>query len=144
MVKVTKWDKKKKNEQNKRKYKLLENLRYILSEIWKSQPLMLVLLLVGLIAIVAESLFTTFTGKYVVELTLGTSSRVQLAVIAFRLLSASGLQNIFGMKRRITADIMATINLPAIRPEKSYAKICPRTTQTMKAVKTATPYKKRG
>ncbi|MCI7349461.1 MAG: hypothetical protein MSH60_01750 [Ruminococcus sp.] len=66
MVKVTKWDKKKKNEQNKRKYKLYENLRYILSEIWKSQPLMVVLLLVGLIAIVAESLFTTFTGKYVV------------------------------------------------------------------------------
>lgn len=86
MVKVTKWDKKKKNEQNKRKYKLHENLRYILSEIWKSQPLMLVLLLVGLIAIVAESLFTTFTGKYVVELALGTSSRVQLAVICLLLI----------------------------------------------------------
>lgn len=86
MVKVTKWDKKKKTEQNKRKYKLYENLRYILSEIWKSQPLMLVLLLVGLIAIVAESLFTTFTGKYVVELALGTSSRVQLAVICLLLI----------------------------------------------------------
>ncbi|MGN0688756.1 MAG: ABC transporter ATP-binding protein [Oscillospiraceae bacterium] len=86
MVKVTKWDKKKKNEQNKRKYKLHENLRYILSEIWKSQPLMLVLLLVGLIAIVAESLFTTFTGKYVVELALGTSSRFQLAVICLLLI----------------------------------------------------------
>lgn len=86
MVKVTKWDKKKKNEQNKRKYKLYENLRYILSEIWKSQPLMLVLLLVGLIAIVAESLFTTFTGKYVVELALGTSSRFQLAVICLLLI----------------------------------------------------------
>lgn len=86
MVKVTKWDKKKKNEQNKRKYKLYENLRYILSEIWKSQPLMLVLLLVGLIAVVAESLFTTFTGKYVVELALGTSSRVQLAVICLLLI----------------------------------------------------------
>lgn len=86
MVKVTKWDKKKKNEQNKRKYKLHENLRYILSEIWKSQPLMLVLLLVGLIAIVAESLFTNFTGKYVVELALGTSSRVQLAVICLMLI----------------------------------------------------------
>lgn len=88
MVKVTKWDKKKKNEQNKRKYKLHENLRYILSEIWKSQPLMLVLLLVGLIAVVAESLFTTFTGKYVVELALGTSSRVQLAVICLLLIVA--------------------------------------------------------
>lgn len=88
MVNVTKWDKKKKNEQNKRKYKLHENLRYILSEIWKSQPLMLVLLLVGLIAVVAESLFTTFTGKYVVELALGTSSRVQLAVICLLLIVA--------------------------------------------------------
>lgn len=88
MVKVTKWDKKKKNEQNKRKYKLHENLRYILSEIWKSQPLMLVLLLVGLIAVVAESLFTTFTGKYVVELALGTSSRVKIAVICLLLIVA--------------------------------------------------------
>lgn len=47
---------------------------------------MLILLLVGLVAIVAESLFTTFTGKYVVELALGTSSRVQLAVICLLLI----------------------------------------------------------
>lgn len=86
MVKVTKMDRKKKNEQNKRKYKLHENLRYIFSEIWKSQPLMLILLLVGLIAIVAESLLTTFTGKYIVELALGTSSRVHLAVICLLLI----------------------------------------------------------
>lgn len=86
MVKVTKMDRKKKNEQSKRKYKLHENLRYIFSEIWKSQPLMLILLLVGLIAIVAESLLTTFTGKYIVELALGTSSRVHLAVICLLLI----------------------------------------------------------
>ena len=86
-VKITKYTKKKHHEaQDKRKYKLHENLRYILSEIWKSQPVMLVLLLVSVAAIVSESLFTSFTGKYVVELALGTSSRVYLAVICLLLI----------------------------------------------------------
>ncbi len=86
-VKITKYTKKKHHEaQDKRKYKLHENLRYILSEIWKSQPVMLVLLLVSVAAIVSESLFTSFTGKYVVELALETSSRVQLAVICLLLI----------------------------------------------------------
>ncbi len=94
MVKITKWDKKKKKadwekyraEKKKRKYGILENMRYILSEIWKSQPLMLILCLVGMIAIVIESLLSNFTGKYVVELALGTSSRVRLAVICLLLI----------------------------------------------------------
>ena len=37
-------------------------------------------------ASVAELLFTSFTGKYVVELALGTSSRVHLAVICLLLI----------------------------------------------------------
>lgn len=94
MVKVTKWDKKKKKEdwanyrkeQAKIKYKTFENMRYILAELWKSHPLMFILIFAQVIALVAESLFTTFTGKYVVELALGTSSRVQLAVICLLLI----------------------------------------------------------
>ena len=94
MVKVTKWDKKKKKEdwanyrkeQAKIKYKTSENMRYILAELWKSHPLMFILIFAQVIALVAESLFTTFTGKYVVELALGTSSRVQLAVICLLLI----------------------------------------------------------
>lgn len=94
MVKVTKWDKKKKKEdwanyrkeQAKIKYKTSENMRYILAELWKSHPLMLILIFAQVIALVAESLFTTFTGKYVVELALGTSSRVQLAVVCLLLI----------------------------------------------------------
>lgn len=95
MIKVTKWDKKKKKEdwdnyhkeQAKIKYKTGENMRYILSELWKSQPFAFVLLFVELLAIVANSLFTTFTGKYVVELALGTSPRASLAVICLLLIT---------------------------------------------------------
>lgn len=94
MVKVTKWDRKKKKEdwakyrkeQAKIKYKISENMRYILAELWKSHPLMFVLIFAQVIALVAESLFTTFTGKYVVELALGTSSRIRLAVICLLLI----------------------------------------------------------
>ena len=94
MVKVTKWDRKKKkedrakyrNEQAKIKYKISENMRYILAELWISHPLMFVLIFAQVIALVAESLFTTFTGKYVVELALGTSSRIRLAVICLLLI----------------------------------------------------------
>ena len=94
MVKITKYTKEKRKqdsekhrkERSKHKYKTTQNMRYILSEIWKSQPLMLVVLLVSVAAVVAESLFTIFTGKYVVELALGTSSRVHLAVICLLLI----------------------------------------------------------
>ena len=94
MVKITKYTKEKRKqdsekhrkEQSKHKYKTTQNMRYILSEIWKSQPFMLVVLLMCVVASVAELLFTSFTGKYVVELALGTSSRVHLAVICLLLI----------------------------------------------------------
>lgn len=94
MVKITKYTKEKRKqdsekhrkERSKHKYKTTQNMRYILSEIWKSQPLMLVVLLMCVVASVAELLFTSFTGKYVVELALGTSSRVHLAVICLLLI----------------------------------------------------------
>lgn len=76
MVKVTKWDRKKKKEdwakyrkdQSKIKYKISENMRYILAELWKSHPLMFVLIFAQVIALVVESLFTTFTGKLLLSL----------------------------------------------------------------------------
>lgn len=94
-VKIAKYTKEKQKnvkynnqkEQAKIKYKTLENMRYILAELWKSQRFAFVLLFMGnVVAYVTNSLFGTFTSKYVVELALGTSSRVTLAVICLLLI----------------------------------------------------------
>lgn len=73
-------------EQSKIKYKTFENMRYTLYELWKSQPIMLILVIVQIFSSVAATLFNTFTSKYVVELALGTSSRIRLAVICLLLI----------------------------------------------------------
>ncbi|MGN0634054.1 MAG: ABC transporter ATP-binding protein [Oscillospiraceae bacterium] len=94
-VKIAKYTKEKRKkvwdnynkEQAKIKYKTGENMRYILSELWKSQPVMFLLLIVELISAVANSLFGTFTSKYVVELALGTSARTRLAAICLLLIA---------------------------------------------------------
>lgn len=94
-VKITKYTKEKRKkvrdnfhkEQDKIKYKTGENMRYILSEFRKSQPVMFILLIAELLAAVANSLFGTFTSKYVVELALGTSSRTRLAAICLLLIT---------------------------------------------------------
>lgn len=94
-VKITKYTKEKRKkvrdnfhkEQDKIKYKTGENMRYILSEFRKSQPVMFILLIAELLAAVANSLFGTFTSKYVVELALGTSQRTRLAVICLLLIA---------------------------------------------------------
>lgn len=74
-------------EQSEIKYKTAENIKYILVELWKSQPVMFILLIAELLADVANSLLETFTGKYVVELALGTSDRTRLAVICLLLIA---------------------------------------------------------
>lgn len=79
------WDKYNK-EQSKIKYKTFENMRYTLYELWKSQPIMLILIALHIFSSVAATLFNTFTSKYVVELALGTSSRTRLAVICLLLI----------------------------------------------------------
>ena len=94
-VKITKYTKEKRQkvwdnynkEQVKIKYKTNENMRYILSELWKSQPVLFILLIVELFSAVANSLFGTFISKYVVELALGTSARIRLAVICLLLIA---------------------------------------------------------
>lgn len=79
------WDKYNK-EQSKIKYKTFENMRYTLYELWKSQPIMLILIVLHIFSSVAATLFNTFTSKYVVELALGTSARTRLAVICLLLI----------------------------------------------------------
>ena len=78
-VKIAKYTREKKKsawakydaEQAKIKYKTWENMRDILAELWKSQPFTFVLLFMGnVVAYAANSLFGTFTSKYVVELAL--------------------------------------------------------------------------
>lgn len=95
-VKIAKYTREKKKsawekydaEQAKIKYKTWENMRYILAELWKSQPFAFVLLFMGnVVAYAANSLFGTFTSKYVVELALGTSARLRLAVICLLLIA---------------------------------------------------------
>lgn len=94
-VKIAKYTKEKRKkarakydeEQAKIKYKTGENMKYILTELWKSQPVMFVLMIAELFSSVANSLFGTFTNKYVVELALGTSARTRLAVICLLLIA---------------------------------------------------------
>lgn len=93
-VKIAKYTKEKRQkardeynkEQSKIKYKTFENMRYTLYELWKSQPIMLMLIVLHIFSNVAATLFDTFTSKYVVELALGTSSRIRLAVICLLLI----------------------------------------------------------
>ncbi len=93
-VKIAKYTKEKRQkarekynkEQSEIKYKTFENMRYTLYELWKSEPIMLILLFVNIFASVAATLFNTFESKYVVELALGTSARPRLALICLLLI----------------------------------------------------------
>ncbi len=95
MVKITQRYKKKKKEdmdnchreQAEIKYKTGENMRYILSELWKSQPVMFILLIAEIIAATVNSLLGTFTEKYVVELALAKSDQLRLALICLLLIA---------------------------------------------------------
>ncbi|MBQ5311678.1 MAG: ABC transporter ATP-binding protein, partial [Oscillospiraceae bacterium] len=64
----------------------MNNIRYILSELRRSQPVMFVLLAAELAVCVANSLFGTFTAKYVVELALTSTTRIHLAVVCLLLI----------------------------------------------------------
>ncbi len=76
-----------KNDMKKQhKYSSFDNLKYIFSEMWQSQPLMIILLITELIACTANSLLTTFTGKFAVELAL-TSHTKRLALIVLLMIA---------------------------------------------------------
>ena len=74
------------NENQKPKHGALDNLRYILSSLVRGQPVLCALLALELAANVANSLLSTFTSKYVVELALGTAPRLQLALVCLALI----------------------------------------------------------
>ncbi len=87
MVKIEKWDKKKhdrdniRKSQSKLKYSISENFYYIIKELWKCSPMMFLCVAIEIIAFVANSLLGTLTEKYVVELAVGASDRIILAII---------------------------------------------------------------
>ncbi|MGN0657241.1 MAG: ABC transporter ATP-binding protein [Ruminiclostridium sp.] len=76
MVKVTKWDRKKKKEDRanyraeikRRKYGVWQNMMYILREIWKIDKMMIITCFAFAIAYYVQRLCVTFTDKYIVEL----------------------------------------------------------------------------
>ena len=79
-----------------KRYTLTGNIKYILAEMWHCQPLMFILLAVELAACVGNSLLSTFTSKYVVELALGSSSRTRLAVICLLLIAGERITDFIG------------------------------------------------
>lgn len=76
MIKVTKWDKKKKKEDwakyraeiKRRKYNVCQNMMYILREIWRIDKMMIITCFTFAIAYYVQRLCVTFTDKYIVEL----------------------------------------------------------------------------
>lgn len=96
------------------------------------------------IALVAESLFTTFTGKYVVELALGKSSRIRLAVICLLLIIGEQITKYITHEIYDYGGYYGDYKFACHMTRKLYARICPQTMKTMKAVKIAMPYKRRG
>ena len=133
-VKIAKYTKEKRKkvwdnynkEQAKIKYKTWENMRYILLELWKSQPVMFLLLIVELISAVVNSLLGTFISKYVVELALGTSERTKLAVICLLLITGERISKYIWNE---TASYQNYVG-----DYKSSEKICQQITKTTKAV----------
>lgn len=89
-VKVAKYTKEKKKaawaeydaEQEKIKYGRIDGIRYILEIAWKDHKPMLLCAFMAVILDNVMSIMATFQDKFVVELALGTSDRLHLAVIA--------------------------------------------------------------
>ena len=94
MVKVTKWDKKKKKEDRaryraeikSRKYGVWQNMMYILREIWKIDKMMIVTCLVFALGWYVNRLCMTFTDKYIVELAAEGLGNTKLLVICLALI----------------------------------------------------------
>ena len=84
------------NENQKPKHGALDNLRYIFSSLVRGQPVLCALLALELAANVANSLLSTFTSKYVVELALGTAPRLQLALVCLVLIALERLTKYAG------------------------------------------------
>lgn len=94
MIKVTKWDRKKKKEDwaryraevKSRKYGVVSNLLYILREIWSIDKGMLVTCLLFAGCLYLSRLCATFTDKYVVELAVEGLGNIALLVTCILLI----------------------------------------------------------
>jgi ABC-type multidrug transport system fused ATPase/permease subunit len=98
-VKVTKYTKvkhkKKRNKYNNRQteisYKMSDNMRYILHEVRRNYPVYFFVAIAIPFLETLENLCYTYTDKYVVNLAIGTSSRVWLALICTLLIAGARL-----------------------------------------------------
>ena len=105
MVKVTKWDKKKKKEDwanyraeiKSRKYNVWQNMIYILREIWKIDKMMIFSCFAFAMAYYVQRLCATFTDKYIVELVADGLGNTGLLLICLALI-------IGGMLCRMISD----------------------------------------
>lgn len=98
-VKVAKYTKEKKaeagrkyrEELSKLKYSIPNNMSFILKESWKHSRGLFWTMILKIFTVTASGLFSTYTDKYIVEFTLGTSDRVILGVICAALIAGSML-----------------------------------------------------
>ena len=98
-VKVAKYTKEKNaeawkkyyEEQNKIKYSMFNNMRYIISQTWFSAKGFLLVILLWLIMELMNNLLETYTDKYVIEFALGSASRIKLGIICIVIISARQL-----------------------------------------------------
>lgn len=103
MVKVTKWDKKKKKEDwakyraeiKSRKYNVRQNMTYILREIWKIDKVMIVTSLIFALSLYVNRLCLTFTDKYIVQLAAEGTGNISLLIICLGLIIGGMLCRIF-------------------------------------------------
>jgi len=94
MVKVTKWDKKKKKEDwakyraeiKSRKYNVRQNMTYILREIWKIDKVMIITCLVFALSSYVNRLCLTFTDKYIIQLAAEGLGNTSLLIICLGLI----------------------------------------------------------
>ncbi len=85
-----------KKDTAKSNYTIRENFIYILRELLKCSPIMLVCLIIEIVAYCVMLLCATLTEKYVVDLALGTSDRLRLAIICGVLIALERLADIIG------------------------------------------------
>lgn len=78
-------------ERDEASHTVLQNMLWVLRESWKSSKSIALCMFLVVLGRTLENLCSSFTDKYVVELALGTSSRVTLAVITLLLIIGARL-----------------------------------------------------
>ncbi|MBQ8515575.1 MAG: ABC transporter ATP-binding protein [Ruminococcus sp.] len=73
-------------ERDEASHTVLQNMLWVIRESWKSSKAIALCMFLVIVGRTLESLCGSYTNKYVVELALGTSSRVTLAIITLMLI----------------------------------------------------------